>query len=355
MAKVRIDKLKGNEVLSKHVLSESGIELISAGTMLKKEYIERLQLLNIDEVEVVDVPDKKQDDSFDLFKEVVKEESKKVVKDVLEKHIYKNSADLTELCEVADDIINNVMSEEEIINQVTNIKQSSSDIYTHSINVCALSTVLALKAGYSKEIVSDIAKGSILHDIGLRCIVVPYENQDINELPLKNQVEFKKHVIYGYDSVKNVDWLSELSKNIVLLHHERNNGAGYPFKNHGSSISDPIKMVAVCDTFDCLISGIGYKQLKVHQAIEYMKALSVDALEDTYVDLLLQMVAMYPVGTKIITNEGERGEVIRQNKGYIDRPVLKITHDSAGNKLETSIYKDMTKVLTIFIDSVIDE
>ncbi len=354
MAKVKIEKIKGNEILAKHVLSDSGIELISAGTMLKREYINRLKVLGIDEVEVIGAQEKKTEESFDLFKEVVKEESKKVVKEVLEKHIYKNSSDLTELCIVADDIINNVLSEEEIMTQVTNIRQSSSDIYSHSVNVCALSTVLALKAGYSKEIVSQIAKGSILHDIGLRCVVVPYENQEINDLPLKNQVEFKKHVIYGYDSIKNADWLTELSKNIVLLHHERNNGSGYPFKNHGILISDPIKIVAVCDAFECLISGIGYKQYKVHQAIEYMRAQSVNALEDTYVDLLLQMVAMYPVGSKIVTNEGERGEVVRQNKGYIDRPVLKITHDKDGNELETSIYKDMTKVLTIFIDSVID-
>lgn len=357
MIKVKVNKLKGHEILAKHIVSESGFELISTGTMLKKEYIERLKELGIEEAYVMESEEpSKEDKTFDIIKEEVREESKKVVKNVLEKHIYKNTADLTELCDVADNIINEIMSEEEVMEQITNIRQSTtSDVYSHSINVCALSTVLALKAGMSRSIVSDIAKGSILHDIGLRYIVVPYENADIIELPLKDQIEYKKHVVYGFDSIKNVDWLSDLSKNIVLLHHERNNGSGYPFKNHGSSISEPIKIVAVCDEFDSLIGGIGHKQFKTHEAVEYMRALSVNALDGTYVDLLLQMVAMYPVGTKVMTNEGEIGVVTRQNKGYIDRPIIKIIKDKDGKEPTEELIKDMTKILTIFIVKVFED
>lgn len=361
MIKMKVNKLKGDEVLAKHILSESGMELIAAGTVLKRDYIEKLIDLGIDEVQI-DNPkykheEEQEDGEFNLIEEVVKKESVETVKNVLEKHIYKNSSDLSELCVVADEIIVNVMSEKEIMTEVTNIRQTKGDIYAHSLNVCALTTVLALKAGFSKEEVSDIAKGSILHDIGLRYIMVPYEDQDISRLPLKEQIEFNKHVIYGYDSIKDVEWLSELSKNIVLLHHERCDGSGYPFKNHGNSISDAIKIVAVCDAFDSLINGIGFKQYKIHEAVEYMKALSVDKLEDTYVDMLLQMVAMYPVGTIVRTNEGEIAEVIKQNKGYIDRPVIKVIKDKDGYELPNykQITKDMTKVLTIFIVDVLND
>lgn len=356
MIKVKIESLRGNEILAKHILNEeTGKELIAMGTMLKKEYIERLKEFNISEVYVVDASYQEKKSEFNLIEEVVKEESVILVKEVMQKHIYKNTIDLEKLCEVADDIINNVMTEKEVINQVTTIRQSSGDLYTHSINVCALSTVLALKNGFSKEIVSDIAKGALLHDIGLRYMLIPYENQDVNKLPMKNQIELKKHVVYGYEAVQNVEWLSDLSKNIILLHHERNDGSGYPFKNHGSSIRDAIKIVAVCDMFDSLISGIGYESMKVYEAIEYMRQLSIKALNKNYVDSLLEMVALYPVGTRVKISTGEEGIVVCQNKNEIDRPIVQIVKDKDGNDLNSENIVDLMKNLVIFIDKAIEE
>lgn len=356
MIKVKIENLRGNEILAKHILNEdTGKELIAMGTMLKKEYIERLKTFNISEVYVVDASYHEKKDEFNLIAEVVKEESIVLVKEVMEKHIYKNTVDLEKLCEVADDIINNVMTEKEVINQVTTIRQSSGDLYSHSINVCALSTVLALKNGFSKEIVSDIAKGALLHDIGLRYMLIPYENQDINKLPMKNQIELKKHVVYGYEAVQNVDWLSDLSKNIILLHHERNDGSGYPFKNHGSSIRDAIKIVAVCDMFDSLISGIGYESMKVYEAIEYMRQLSVKALNKNYVDSLLEMVALYPVGTKVVLSTNEEAVVVSQNNNEIDRPIVQILKDANERIVSNEVIVDLMKNLTVFINGVVED
>ena len=45
MIRVKVNNLKGNEVLAKHVLSDAWIELIAAGTVVKKEYIDKLKIL----------------------------------------------------------------------------------------------------------------------------------------------------------------------------------------------------------------------------------------------------------------------------------------------------------------------
>lgn len=72
--------------------------------------------------------------------------------------------------------------------------------------------------------------------------------------------------------------------------------------------------MAVCDVFESMISGVGYRQYKVYEAIEHMRQMSVKALDKECVEMLLRMVALYPVGTKVRTNEGEIGVVIKQNK-----------------------------------------
>jgi hypothetical protein len=65
------------------------------------------------------------------------------------------------------------------------------------------------------------------------------------------------------------------------------------------------------------------------------------------------MVAMYPVGTKVIISDNRIGVVVKQNKECIDRPVLKIIADRTGKELPEETI-DMTKSLTIFIEDTLD-
>ncbi len=357
MKLVKVSDLKGNERLAKHILTESGSELMAQGSIIKVDYIDKLIQLGIEQVFIddslfLDIDFSNEDKGF--IKEQVKEESRAIVKDILEKHVYKNTSDLAKLCTAADNIINDITSEEQVMERVVNIRKEGTDIYAHSINVCAMATLIALKNNFVKEMVREIAKGCILHDIGLRYVVVPYENVDVNKLDPKERSEFRKHVILGYDTLKDELWLGQVAKDIVLFHHERNDGTGYPFKNNGNSLSDAVKIVEVCDAFDCMLNGIGCEQMKVHEVVEYIRFHSLMAFEEKYATQLLQMVAMYPVGTKVVTSDGEVGVVIKQNKQCVDRPVLKIIVDKDGKPVEDEVIKDMTVYLTMFIIDTVD-
>ncbi len=357
MKLVRLDELKGTEKLGKHILTPSGMELMTKGSVIKSEYILKLRELGIEYVFIDDTVFVDIDfinESPGIIKEKVKEESKELVKNVLERHIYKNNAELERLCQAANIIVEDILSEEEVMERVANIRKEGTDIYSHSINVCSLATVMALKNGYNKDVVMEIAKGCILHDIGLRYTTLQYENIDVNDMNIKERSEFRKHVIMGFDAIKDEPWASQIVKDIVLFHHERNDGTGYPFKNHGKDIDDTVKIVEVCDAFDSMINGIGYKQMKVHQVVEYIKSKSLSEFEKKYADQLLTMVAMYPIGTKVITSDDEVGIVIKQNKECIDRPVLKIIVGNDGVEVEGEVIKDMTEQLTMFIVDTLD-
>ena len=357
MKLVNVCDLKGNEKLAKHILTESGTELMAKGTIIKSEYIDRLVQLGIEKVFIddsifFDIDFTNEDKGF--IKEQVKEESRAIVKDVLEKHVYKNTSELVKLCATADNIINDITSEEQVMERVVNIRKEGTDIYVHSINVCAMATLIALKNNFIRDTVREIAKGCLLHDIGLRYIVVPYENIDMDQLDSKERSEFRKHVILGYDALKNEKWLGQVAKDIILFHHERNDGTGYPFKNNGNALSDAVKIVEVCDTFDCLLNGIGCKQMKVHEVVEYIRFHSLMSFEEKYATQLLKMVAMYPIGTKVVTSDNEIGVVVKQNKQCIDRPVLKIITDENGKAVENEVIKDMTVHLTMFIVDTVE-
>ena len=85
----------------------------------------------------------------------------------------------------------------------------------------------------------------------------------------KELIEYKKHPVYGYTALKNENWISKKSKEMILCHHERIDGSGYPL--HATNISIDTKIINVCDTFDEYICGIGRRKMKIHEAVEYMK------------------------------------------------------------------------------------
>jgi len=337
VVKKSIKELRGTEILARHVLSDGGIELIAQGTELKTEYIEKLEELDIEYVYI--------EEKAEISVQDVCEKTKDEVKDILEKHIYKNDSDLVEICRVADDIISDVINEEELMEQIATIRHTVEDLYTHSVNVCTLATVLALKNHMADDVVKDIARGSLLHDIGLRYITVPYENVDAENMGGINQAEYKKHPIYGFDAVRDAEWLSELTKEIILFHHERMDGSGYSLKYSREDLKDPVLIVSVCDAFDEMIGGIGYKQRSNYEVIEYLRDNSDIKFHKKYIAQLLEMAAMYPAGIKVQLSTGESAVVKRQNKGYIDRPVVDVV-DEDGNLLREV---DLLKELTVFI------
>ena len=395
MKKVKVKSLKGNEILALPIVTDGGTVLIHADVELKPELINRAIRLGIKSLYIKDYPEEvinkenynhivisSEDDYDDVYNEGqhvsdsecadVKNEkkteynnkyienhiykveetainSRTIIKDVLEKHIYRHNSDLKVIGEQAEKIIESVIEEPEVITNITEMRNISTDMYTHCINVCALSTIMALRLKMSEKQVRNISIGAILHDIGLRYIKVPYMNTNETYMNVKDALEYKKHTIFGYSSLQDEGWIPDIAKEIILLHHERIDGKGYPFQHKGDKIKTEVKLVSLCDDFESLISGVGSTKLKIYEAIEYIKANQGIKYDATITDKLLESVAVYPVGINVITSEGEMGVVVRQNHKFTDRPVIKMLKHADGSPYNDDVEKDLMKYLTLFI------
>ena len=344
-----IDELKEHDILARDVLSDGYNVFLYKNTILNKKYIEKLKNLNIQYVYIQDnIPQ----EEIAVLKKEIEEKSKSKVKEVILKHTYNNSNELKALSETADNIIVNILEEDEVVENIYDIKERSADIYMHSISICVLATLVALKLGLDQERVHDIGVGCLLHDLGLRYMMIEYEDQNIETLSNKELAEYKKHPVYGYTALKNENWLSKKSKEIILCHHEKIDGSGYPL--HATEISVDTKIVSVCDAFDEMICGIGRKRMKIYEAVEYLKSFKNILFDGKIVDALLDFTAVYPSGSVIVTNEGDIAVVIRQNKGFPERPIIQLTRDKFGNPIDDDKIIDLVKVNNLFIDSVLE-
>lgn len=131
-------------------------------------------------------------------------------------------------------------------------------IYTHSIDVAMISMMMAAEMGYSDEELTNLGVGTILHDVGKllvpKSIIQKPESLTDMEMSLVRQ-----HCELGMSSLESFNLPKEYM-DIVMQHHERLDGSGYPKGLKGSEIGRNAKIVMIADTFDAITSYRPYRQ-----------------------------------------------------------------------------------------------
>ena len=339
---VKTQDLTGGEILARDIINESEVVLIPAGTVLRSDYIVKLMEIGTQTLYIRD------DDKPENKENVIYEECVDMLKTTFETYFTSDDSELKEVKKLASEIIENVLKNKEVIININELKKYDEKKYSHSINVASMATLFAVKMKFDKRTVENIAVGSLLHDIGYSVVFSKIGTNLSNDVTIHKINEMQNHVIYGYGMVSDEKWLNNISKDIILCHHERCDGSGYPFHRTSENIPMPVKIVAVCDEFDIMVYQ---NHLRVHEAIERIVGQAGVKFDFDVVKVFNEMVAAYPIGSTVVTNTGEIGVVIGQNNKCPTRPILQIIKDRNGNAV-TGVVEDLTKNLTMFIRDI---
>ena len=353
MLKIWLDDIKESDILAKPVISDSGQVLLYEGALLKKDVVRKLTDNNIETIYIMDRANEK---SVEVYNpETIQMNMSETFTEVINKKVrFDNDEEFSKITESAKNIINEMLSDPEVMSSVIEIKRKADNIYGHLLAVSSLSTIMAIKLGFGEQDVKDIALGALMHDIGLCDMGVPYINVEMDRMPAVDKLNYRKHVIIGYEMIQKCSFVNETIKTIVLSHHEKNDGSGYPFHKISERIDRKVKVVAICDYLDELVNGIGYKKRPIYEVIEMLRGTGYKYFDFDMLNVLTQTVVWFPNGSHVITNSGEIGEVIGQNKGLPDRPIIKLVKDASGNPFVREPVKDLTECLTLFITDTVD-
>ncbi|GAB7025942.1 HD domain-containing phosphohydrolase [Geotalea toluenoxydans] len=148
----------------------------------------------------------------------------------------------------------------------------------HCDRVATIALQIAVKLGVSENKQEEIKFGSWLHDCGK--IGVPEAVLNAPRQLTEEEFELvKNHSVWGCTVVRKAN-LSEAVQNIVLYHHERYDGRGYPSGLQGNDIPLEARIVAVADVYDALSVDRPYRsKLSREQIIE-----TIDGMRGTYLD-----------------------------------------------------------------------
>lgn len=136
----------------------------------------------------------------------------------------------------------------------------AKDAYTgdHCDRVRNYATMIGRKLNLSKKDLHQLSQGSLLHDIGKLSIPESVLTK-AGALTDEEYQQIKEHSQFGYDLIKEIP-KHDKAKEIVLYHHERIDGTGYPKGLSGDDIPLLARIVCIADAFDAMMSKRIYRK-----------------------------------------------------------------------------------------------
>ena len=195
---------------------------------------------------------------------------------------------------ILDELKNDI--EDEHIDIITSIKTlisviNAKDKYTygHVERVVIYSRLLADKLELNEKNKKELIYGAYMHDIGK--INIPKEILNKN-MPLTSEEWeiMKQHSLNGVEIIKSVGSLKEIIP-IILHHHERYDGKGYPGNLKGDNIPYLVRMLTVVDCFDAMTSSRPYNKRKTYkEAIDELKKCRGTQFDKDIADAFIQVI-----------------------------------------------------------------
>ncbi|TAN44077.1 MAG: HD domain-containing protein [Nitrospirae bacterium] len=221
---------------------------------------------------------------------IIKEQSKMVMKDLFANPVSRQTVETVR--DTASHIIKCIFEEPEVIYDLLTLKKHDFYSYMHSVNVAVLCIGLGRIMGLPEKTIEHHGTGALLHDIGKTAIPLEILNKQ-GKLSSAEFHIYKTHVAQGMKILKEVGGLPDESLIIVLQHHEKLTGKGYPLGLSDKEIKTAGRISAIADCYDYLTTPRPNKYaLNPYEALKTIAAEKEDydrALLAAFVKMLGKM------------------------------------------------------------------
>jgi putative two-component system response regulator len=171
---------------------------------------------------------------------------------------------------------------------VTALDAREHETHSHSLRVAHAAEALAFQMGYNGQFLKVLRRGALLHDIG-KIGVADKVLLKPGELSAEDWVEMRRHPSIGARILESVELLRPAAE-LVLCHHERFDGTGYPRGLGGAAIPIGARIFSLVDSWDAMISPRSYRtKLTLEQARDEIKRCSGSQFDPEVVESYLTL------------------------------------------------------------------
>ncbi len=172
---------------------------------------------------------------------------------------------------LAHGLVATIMEDPKSIQAITGLADHDYYTFYHSVRTASYSVAVAYHMGLrNEEVLKTFALAGIFHDVGKKFLPLNLLNKAGALTPTEWQ-DMRSHPLKGSELILNTN-SSPIIKEVILHHHERMDGSGYPHGLDGSSILTEVQIVALADVFDALTSARAYQVKRSrYEALDLIK------------------------------------------------------------------------------------
>ena len=225
-----------------------------------------------------------------------------------------------------------------------------------SVNTAILSALCALEINLPHHRIINIINGALLHDAGMLRLPKQVTEKRGGLSEAEHQLIRSHPMTANKIVVKELHFLDDVG-NIVLQHHERWDGTGYPNHIAGDYIDIGARIVSIADAFEAMVSPKPYRNsITGNQAVKNLLSDNSRRFDPSILKAFVLIMGIYPIGSIVRLNNGAVARISEVRAIAPLRPKVQIIVDQS-NKIyrnEQGEFLDLFTEKSLYIVKAID-
>lgn len=243
--------------------------------------------------------------------------------------------------QVIDDMRDIILTDESALLGLTLLKSYDNYTYNHSVNVAIFCLAFGKQLGLEGDVLRRVGLGGLLHDVGKARTC-----EDIVKKPGALTDEemrvMQRHPELGAEITQAMRGIDPETAEIVLHHHIRFDGTGYPLLPTGREVHPHSQIVALSDCYDALTTTRAYQKSRhPSEAVRLMRRMAGKAYAPEAIASFTEMVGTYPVGELVRLATSELAVVTSLNHVDATSPRIRIVTSRSGEMLASPVDVDL--------------
>ncbi|MFI5345980.1 MAG: HD-GYP domain-containing protein [Elusimicrobiota bacterium] len=246
-------------------------------------------------------------------------------------------ADLGPARRAVEGLAEQVIADSQALFELSLLMRFDEYTYAHCVNVCVYSITIGERLGLGWDRLSELGFGALFHDVGKAKL--PRELIDKpDEFTDEEWILMRRHPALGAKALLEMrrphDAVLARAVSMAFEHHLGLTGKGYPVLVRPRRQDLFSRICAVADAFDAMTSGRVYakRALSPDEALRRMVQAAGTAFDPLLLRIFINAAGIYPIGTALLLDTGERGVVSRNAPDDLLHPQVVVFTDRDGAK-----------------------